>query len=397
MRTTVSESHGLSQRRVPRLWVVAHPEHFGAVHPVPHGATTIGRDVVDPWGPLSDLPGISRRHARVERMGSGVRIVDLDSHNGTWVNGARVRAASLDDGDVIRLGGLVLVLRVEPTTAEPGQARGELIGISAEHNRVVEALGQLAATRAPVLVTGESGVGKEVAVASVLADRWVVVDGPGLVPEVVPSDVFGQSEAAYPGAVPRQGAIARAEGGTLLLDGLDEAPRELHTTLLRWLGTGEYRPVGSDRPRTSSCRVVATAATLDPLPPALLARFASTIEIPPLRTRRQDIAAIARHVVGPLPSAVVERLLLRPWPGNGRQLVVWLHEQRARSDAPESWVLPEVVVPSPGPARPTTQELRQLLERCGGNVRKVAQTLGVARTTLYRWVEAAEIDLADFR
>jgi len=394
---TETETESIEAPRVRRPWlyIVGHPDpaHRQTVRLLDIGATRIGREEGGVW----DVARVSRRHARLDTTASSVRVVDLGSHNGTRVNGQPVQTHPLSDGDVVRFGPIVAVLRFEASPGVPAVGWG---GVSAEQRAVAEALEALRAQDGPVLLVGPAGIGKERAARELARSGrpWVVFDARTAVGTVAVSDLFGQSAGAFPGAVERQGAVRRAADGVLVLSDLDAAPRELAGALLRWLDDGAYTPVGGEAPVSSTCRVVATAASLDWIGPALASRFVAVVELPPLARRRQDVAVHAYRVRADLPARVVEALMLHDWPGNVRELERWLQRQAASGRAPDQWdALPGKAEPTTGAVRPAPGELRALLQRHGGNVRRTAEALGVARTTLYRWVEHDGLDLADFR
>lgn len=197
-----------------------------------------------------------------------------------------------------------------------------------------------------VLITGESGTGKErvaeaLVRASPRADKaYVRFNCAALTPELAEAELFGHARGAFTGAVrARQGLFREASGGTLLLDEVGELALPLQAKLLRVLQEGEVRPVGEDRAFPVDVRVL--AATHRDLPQRVTeGRFREdlyyrlkvvTLQVPPLRSRPEDIAALASHFLArhterfrmppvPLTPAVLERLTAHPWPGNVREL-----------------------------------------------------------------------------
>lgn len=227
----------------------------------------------------------------------------------------------------------------------------EIVGLSPAMARVREEVQRVASNPGPVIITGESGVGKEV-VARAVHNLSNAASGPfearncGALPETLfEAEVFGTERGAYTDAVPRAGAFELADGGTLFLDEIGELTQTAQVKLLRVLETGQYHRVGGTRLRRTTARiVVATNSDLRALVQGgsfrsdLFYRIdVFRIAIPPLRERREDIPLLTRHfqelltrdgvesrAEGFSPNAL-ERLSEYRWPGNVRELrnVVW--------------------------------------------------------------------------
>ena len=291
---------------------------------------------------------VSGRHSGVSVLGGGVAIRDLGSRNGTFVGGARVKEAWGGAGTVVTIGRSTLVFAAADETdgdeVLPPPLEG-LAGASLSMRRVAAQVRRLARHSAPVLISGESGTGKEL-IARALhvegprrAGPFVALNVAALPRELVESEMFGHERGAFTGAVTRRdGAFRDAEKGTLFLDEIGELPLEAQPKLLRALDGYEVRRVGgAGAGHARDVRVI--AATHAPLE----ARVTSgtfrrdlfhrlevfVVEVPPLRHRKGDIAAIARHVLGQmeaelgrrrLTSAAIARLLVHDWPGNVREL-----------------------------------------------------------------------------
>jgi two-component system response regulator GlrR len=222
----------------------------------------------------------------------------------------------------------------------------DFVGSSAAFMRQVAKLPTFAGCNAGVLILGETGTGKEVCAQAIhyLSARaskpWVAVNCGAIPTELIENELFGHVKGAYTTAhVARTGLVREAEGGTLFLDDIDCLPLAAQTKLLRFLQEGEYRPVGSNGVQRADVRVI--SASNHKLSD-LVARGAFrqdlyfrlnvlTLELPPLRERRDDIAALALHflrrfaaqfqrpVTGLAPRAL-QKLLLHDWPGNVREL-----------------------------------------------------------------------------
>ncbi|MGI9591804.1 MAG: sigma-54-dependent transcriptional regulator [Myxococcota bacterium] len=285
-----------------------------------------------------------------------------------------------------------------------------------------------AASRSTVLVTGESGVGKELVARAVHyhSDRvgrpFVAVNCKSLAPGVLESEIFGHEKGAFTGADrSKPGLFERADGGTLLLDEIGEIEPDFQTKLLRVLQERQLRRVGGDDEREVDVRVVA-ATNRDLKLEAREGRFREDlyfrlavipIHIPPLRERREDVLPLARHFLArwneELGRSVrswnedVERFLLsHSWPGNVRELENTLERGvvLARGDVLE---LDDLLIAAederPGDETGSgpqylqafldaaaAERIRAVLAETGGVRVEAARRLGIDRTTLYRLI-----------
>lgn len=250
-----------------------------------------------------------------------------------------------------------LALRMQHAAVHPAGACGPLpraahprirgfVGSSAAFLRQVEKLPTFAGCNAGVLILGETGTGKEVFAQAIhyysaRASRpWVAVNCGALPTELIENELFGHVRGAYTTAHgERAGLVREAEGGTLFLDDVDCLPQAAQAKLLRFLQEGEYRAVGSNAVLRADVRVVAASnRRLGELVASgafrqdLFFRLnVLTLQLPPLRERRDDIGALALHFVrefaaqfGRAPPALsaraLQKLLLHAWPGNVREL-----------------------------------------------------------------------------
>lgn len=283
---------------------------------------------------------VSRLHGRVERRGRQLWIVDLESKNGTYVDGVRVGSALLSPGLQLALGDAELTVQGGVPRREPlhdSDRYSGMIGGSVPMRTLFAMIERVAPTDEIVLVTGETGTGKEL-VARALHDRgrrargpYVVVDCGSIPENLVESELFGHTRGAFTGADrTNDGAALAADQGTLFLDEIGELPLAAQAKLLRFLETRTVKRVGASKYEQVDARIV--AATHRNLP-EMVARGAfredlwfrlSVIElaIPPLRERGNDIVLLARHIAdgAPLPNELLERLKTHPWPGNVREL-----------------------------------------------------------------------------
>ncbi|MBT8469852.1 MAG: sigma 54-interacting transcriptional regulator, partial [Deltaproteobacteria bacterium] len=201
---------------------------------------------------LSDR-AVSHYHCRIEPSEQSVSVRDLCSTNGTWVDGLRVRRHELRPGAVLRVG------RTELRVVRRHSARSSSSDLVVESTPMLSVMAEVdrfASLPWPVLIRGETGVGKE-HVAQALHERgprrkgpFVPINGGGLPRELIESELFGHERGAFTGAVQtHRGAFEQAHGGTLFLDEVAELAPDLQTRLLRVLETWQVRRVGSESGR----------------------------------------------------------------------------------------------------------------------------------------------------
>ena len=251
------------------------------------------------------------------------------------------------------------------------ETSGELIGTSPAHRRLLEEIAMVAVSDLTVLVTGETGVGKERVAHQVhdLSPRrdeaLIHVNCAALPESIAESELFGHVAGAFTGAVrERAGKFEVADGGTLFLDEVGELPLTLQPKLLRALQSGEIQRVGSDRVHRVDVRVVA-ATNRDLEREVARSRFRADLyhrlavfplRVPPLRERRDDIPLLAAHFadsarrrlgIGPvqLTEPVRARLAEADWPGNVRELENVVSRAVLRASAGREPGAPVVVEP----------------------------------------------------
>ncbi len=420
---------------LPPLRLLALSEGRLSSHALPRaGRAVIGRQ--RGVAVRLDHGSVSRRHAELVVEETRLALRDLDSQNGTTVNGRRLGPGEelpLGPEDVVRVGSVTLLVRaVEPLGAEaprdlagpvdapPGLFCGEwLLG----HWTLVT---RIAAGEIPVLLTGETGVGKEV-VARLIHERsrrargpLVTVNCAAIPAGLLESEVFGHARGAFTGAgTTTAGVVERADGGTLFLDEIGELPVALQAKMLRVLESGEYRRVGGATDLRSDVRVVAAtnrdldaAAESGAFRQDLLFRINGfTLVVPPLRERRDEIEGLARHFARATADAEgLEAPELTPealaalqghdWPGNVRELrnAIARAVLVAAGRPIDVRHLPEPFGGVPGASPPRAgadtvllrdavrqAEARRIVEalrQCDGNQTKAARLLGVSRRTL---------------
>jgi DNA-binding NtrC family response regulator len=290
-----------------------------------------------------------------------------------------------------------------------------------------------------VLVRGETGTGKELVARAIHAGsgrpgRLQPVNCATLTGELLQSELFGHEKNAFTGAKEaRPGLIESAHNGTLFLDEIGDASMELQVSLLRFLESGETRRVGSDVTRKVDVRIIAasnldfeTATQGGRFRKELLSRLEGwEIRLPKLSDRVEDIPSIAAHFVRsfagrdvPLDRRLMAALLLYAWPLNVRELKNLVERAviEAHGEAPiplspslERHLSQQRRRPGAAPRKagaegskkagekPSRTGLEEILSRLKGNVRKLAEELGVSRNTIYRWCDEYGIDLSKSR
>jgi hypothetical protein len=258
-------------------------------------------------------PTVSHLHCQLEIHGHGVHVTDLESTNGTFVDGVRVYSAELSAGGTVTIGATVLRLELtgEPVYVELSRADrfGRFLGASAEIRRVYAILERVAPTDATILIQGETGTGKEALAlaiheASERADGpFIAVDCGAIAENLFESELFGHVRGAFSGAViDRTGLFEQANGGTLFLDEIGELPLSLQPKLLRVLEMREIRRVGASTTKRVDVRVLAATNRMvarqvneGTFREDLYYRLAVLeVIIPPLRARREDIPPSGR-------------------------------------------------------------------------------------------------------
>jgi DNA-binding NtrC family response regulator len=292
-----------------------------------------------------DDPKVSRKHAELRVVQGGLRVRDLESKNGTFVDGVRVTDATTATQTSIRCGDTTIrISRMSAPTVKPSErARfGALVGESMAMREVFAVLELASPTDVTILIQGESGTGKELAARGIhdhsarAKAPFVVLDCSATKPELLESQLFGHKKGAYTGAVSdRKGAFAEANGGTLFLDELGELPLESQGKLLRALEDRTVQALGSDKSMPVDARVVAaTNRDLAAMVEQKTFRFdlfhrisVVHVGIPPLRHRLDDLSCLIRHFYegrgvepGSIDGPNLDLLRSHPWPGNVREL-----------------------------------------------------------------------------
>ena len=383
---------------------------------------TIGRD------PLSQLklsdPFASSRHARIERRDFGFVIRDLRSRNGTYVNGARVMEARLQDGDRLRVGQTDLSFT---SSREAQNVAVQLTSRNEFWQKELAMVPQIAATDLPVLLQGPSGAGKEVLASAIhkFSSRqngpMISVNCSALSESLIESELFGHVRGSFTGAVSdRQGAFQAASDGTLFLDEIGDLPLMLQPKLLRALENAEIRPVGSDRTIKTNVRVI-TATHQDLKQLVRTGRFREDLYfrlnvlrviLPSLKDRREDFEDLLYHFakmyrVG-FSFTAIQKLKSHDWPGNIRELrnvvarakAYFPQQQVQENDLTQIFEGPSLTPPTPVVTGHTSRlkemELQLIQERLilhHGNQRRTAIDLGIPKSTLHDRIRTYGIDI----
>ena len=309
-----------------------------------------------------DYPTLSRKPLRLEALADRrVRVSNPDELADARVGGEPVAGQVLDpeqlrDGVTLELGkSVVLLLHEHRVRLRPPPAF-DFVGESHAMDALREQLVRVADMNVPVLLRGESGVGKELIAHGIHARSprakgpYLAVNMAAVPPSVAASELFGHARGAFTGASSaHEGYFARADGGTLFLDEIGETASDIQPLLLRAIEKGEVQTVGASRVRTVDVRLL--AATDSDLERAiergdfrmpLLQRLSGyEVRVPALRQRRDDLGRLAVHFLrrelqaageanrlqpppagqpSYLPAPIFARLARHPWPGNVRQL-----------------------------------------------------------------------------
>jgi len=401
------------------------------------GGVVIGRRGIGPH-PLDDA-ALSRTHARIA-FDDGFLVTDLDSRNGTFVDGERITGTvAVGDRAIVRIGTSIVLLFRDARRMLGGRME---VGSSVRGPILQTAHAQVAAAAregGSLHLTGDTGAGKEVA-ARVFHESGPNASGPfvaincATIPDGVAERLlFGARKGAFSGATAdADGYIQAADGGTLFLDEVAELDAKVQAKLLRVLETREVLALGATRPR--AVRIQVCSATHRGLRDLVAAgRFREDlyfrigrpeVAIPPLQDRREEIPFLVQRALdtlgeGPIRArpSFIEACVRRPWPGNVRELlgeVTFAGRSALRDGAAEldeSRLSPTAGRPviadppveqdhavrkSPAPL-PDRSAVDQALATAEGNVSRAAAALGIHRNQLRRLIERHAIAIDSYR
>jgi DNA-binding NtrC family response regulator len=306
---------------------------------------------------------VSGLHCEIRLDDRGYRLRDLDSTNGTFAAGLRINDVYITPGTVLTVGGTKV--RFDPLGDSVEMALsdadrfGGMIGRSVKMREMFARLEKLAQSEATVLVTGETGSGKEL-VAEALHEYSSRKDGPfvvldcGSIPQnLIESELFGHERGSFTGATSSYaGAFERAHKGTVFLDEIGELPLAMQPKLLRVLERHEVRRVGSSRTIEVDIRVCA-ATNRDLGVEVNRGRFredlyyrlaVARVHVPPLRDRSEDIPLLIEHILANTPGGdaahlaaeTIDLMMKHDWPGNVRELRNVIERAVLLAEAPAS-------------------------------------------------------------
>jgi DNA-binding NtrC family response regulator len=324
-------------------------------------------------------------------------------------------------------------LKVEGSEAEAQQL---VVGHSRQMIEIYKMIGMLSATRAPVLIRGETGTGKELVARAIhdnsmqAAEPFIAVNCTALTESLLESELFGHTKGSFTGAMAdRRGRFALAGAGTIFLDEIGDTTPAFQSKLLRVLQEREFYPVGGEKPQRTEARVVAaTHRNMEEMIRSgdfredLYFRLRVVeITVPPLRERREDIPILVRHLLAKaareihkdvhvVPDEVMRVLKAHDWPGNVRELENAIMRAAVLAHGP-ALSLDHLSLDreghnghaaSPaGSAEPGDLSLdaiekahvQRVLNRTGGNKRQTASLLGVSRPRLDRIIEKHSLEV----
>jgi PAS domain S-box-containing protein len=290
-----------------------------------------------------------------------------------------------------------------------------LLGKSMPMRRLFEHIRNAAGSEAPVLVSGESGVGKNLVVQALhnLSRRregpFLQMNCASLSEQLLESELFGHKKGSFTGAISdRMGRFEAADNGTIFLDEIGDMPLAMQVKLLRVLEEKVVERVGDHKPIPVNIRLFsATNKDLNTLMHTakfredLLYRINSIIiKVPPLRERREDIPLIAFHYLKKIAAvndkdirrispAALEIMTNFPWPGNVRRLINALEHSAVtcRSDTIEVSDLPDYLRGDGDDSHSERERIRSALTLCDGSRTRAAKELGISRVTLWKKIK----------
>jgi DNA-binding NtrC family response regulator len=397
---------------------------------------------------------VSRVHFEIVRDGKGYLVRDLNSTNGTFLDGAEIKEAYIRAGSVVGAGAIELKFtpfeeRIEILPSEH-EVLGEMVGRSTAMREIFGLIERIAPTDATVLIEGETGTGKDMVARTLhmlskrAAAPFMVVDCGAVAGTLIESELFGHEKGSFTGAVAaRQGAFELASGGTVFLDELGELSLDLQPKLLRVLEQRELRRVGGSKTLKVDLRVIA-ATRKDLRSEVEKGKFREDlyfrlnvvpITAPSLRDRREDIPRLIDHFLTKLtPPGVTApdlsegtraALYAHDWPGNVRELRNVIERALALGTDPGAMVAPLGAEPyarahaaASGSAgggdamdfqagmsfRDTKEKwnevferryLTWLLKRADGNISKAARDADMDRKYLHKLLRKYEIDAGE--
>jgi two-component system, NtrC family, response regulator GlrR len=394
-----------------------------ARHEFTRGRVTVGS------APGNDLvlehPTVSRKHLELDAEGDALHVKDLQSKNGTRLFGLKLTEGFVSVGHVLVVG--LVELRVEDGTQADAATFGGLVATSEVMRAVLERLRALSSQTTPVVLLGEPGVGHEEAARALhlggprAEKTFEVVTGR----TVTEPGLLGHAKGVVPGAGERAGALARASGGTLLLEGPEAMPLPLQAALAKALEARTIERLGDGARTPLDVRLVVTSEkdlSAEVKAGRLredLWRFLSgtVMSLPPLRERLDDLPVLVRQVLESLgarargfavSAETMARLAEHRWPGNVRELRDYLEQALAVGEGANPGATLDDEAPEAAAPTPQTLDYKRardevlssfekefvthLLRTFDGNISKAAREAGVDRAYLHRLIKRHGLD-----
>jgi two-component system, NtrC family, response regulator GlrR len=348
-RTQTPAGIVLSSRRFPRL---SWHDRGGAKSQVVDRRTVVGASVAADI--VIDDATVSRLHVELDPRHAGLWIRDLESRNGTRINGVVTSEIQVAENCTLTLGTTDMQIdysagAVAPVELWPHGKFQNLVGESAPMRELFAFIARIGPTEASVLIQGETGTGKEMVARAIHETShrnqgpYVVVDCAALPENLLDAELFGHTRGAFTGAhAARAGAIETADGGTVFLDEIGEVPLSMQPKLLRVLEQRTVRRIGESNHRPVNVRFV-TATHRDLLSMVARGEFREDLyfrlcviplTVPALRDRREDVISLVEHFLNGerLSARVMEEIKRHPWRGNVRELRNFVERARALGD-----------------------------------------------------------------
>ncbi len=387
---------------------------------------TIGRDANNTI--RIDDPFVSSRHLRIEKRTRGFLLRDMQSRNGSYVNGTGVIEAYLENNDKVMVGESLFVFSNLKHQQSPLKSDNE------QWNLQLQRLPAIANTDYTVLVIGPSGTGKEIVSHWIHKNSnrrqapYITINCSALSESLIESELFGHVRGAFTGATEdRKGAFEAARGGTLFLDEIGDLPLSLQPKLLRALENKEIRPVGSDRSVQTNVRII--AATHKNLKQKVIKNEfredlyhrlnICRVTPPSLLNRMEDFESLlynfARDQKVGFSYRAIEKLKNHTWPGNIRELknviiraAAYFPGKRiqeedlpqlleAETDHSSDGYLPDEDADLPPLKEIERNLILSKLQKYYGNQRKVAEELKMPKSTLHDKLKTYRIDPTHFK
>jgi DNA-binding NtrC family response regulator len=360
--TTMFEGEWATVRRLRKgkLVVVAGADQGKEIE-IGKPRVTGGRSII------SDLvladKAVSGTHFEIAARDDGYRLRDLNSRNGVYVGDLRIREVFLRPGTVFRLGHTSIQFQPMQDIVEIELSKRDrfdaIIGGSASMRQIFAQLEKVAPSDLTVMITGETGTGKEMVARAVhntsnrKAKPFVVLDCGSIPRELIESTLFGHEKGSFTGAHAQHlGCFEQANGGTIFLDEIGELDISLQPKLLRVLEQREIKRVGGDRTIKVDVRVLA-ATNRDLRDEVNRGHFREDlyfrlsvvhVELPPMRERKEDIPGLANHFLRDIAGRRSMQLTFSPdamtammshyWPGNVREMRNVVERAAALTDGP---------------------------------------------------------------